>query len=169
LSGEIAARNTAFSLAVLHALRHYALEHQTSASEQHSFKDSSTSLPIFKAFKSISPEVGSHVRPVLRLCRIWIYFQFSFGDDSVSLNSLVALLTSSDTNLRSHGLPGEIIDVLNDHEFATCHGLSTNELGGYLLAYQDMFGKPLNGKQLIQVNSTQKQPSDTLEQSNLSL
>ena len=45
----------------------------------------------------------------------------------------------------SDGLPSEVVEVLEDREFDICDSLSTNELGGYFVAWRDGNGKALNG------------------------
>lgn len=39
-----------------------------------------------------------------------------------------------------------MVDVVNGNEYESCQDLSTNELGGYFLAYKDRHGRMLNGK-----------------------
>lgn len=57
----------------------------------------------------------------------------------------VALLMSSRIlKWTSQGLPEEVNEILNHHDLGSCQNLSTNELGGWFLACQDVHGRALN-------------------------
>ncbi|TID16351.1 hypothetical protein E6O75_ATG11469 [Venturia nashicola] len=47
---------------------------------------------------------------------------------------------------RIHGLPEEVNEILNRHDFGSCQNLSTNELGGWFMACQDIHRRALNLK-----------------------
>lgn len=74
-------------------------------------------------------------------------FQFSVSVAHHSVSFRVALLMSSRILIwRSQGLPEEVNEILNHHDFGSCQNLSTNELGGWFLACQDVHGRALNRK-----------------------